>query len=338
MGKIADFFVELTTKADTTALKLFSTTLSTLTLGTVGEIASLAALGIAFKDVGEMAMNTGSHLTYLNEVFGLNKQNLQQWEYAAAKLNVTAQQTEASFAGIAKNLGALSIGQGSQGFMQALGFLGLKVNPNAADPTADIMNQLLVKVPQFLKNRGEMGRLALGQILPMLGVDPSMIQFLERGGHPFVGPKLPTVSDKEIAAMTQLSEKLSVLKTTLEVDLMKAFDTLIPILTTIADTLTTYLSFLGGAKSSTSLIPTYGSKMRPTIPGTDFVIGEDIGEYLSKKFGKNSISTVNVTNNNTIHATGASAETLHKKLKQENAKHQRHVTQTTNLFSGAVLK
>lgn len=238
-SKIAELYADFRVNVERATLDVLNTTLGELRLSTIAEVTSLAGLTKVLFNVGRGALDTATNFHALAEVYGINTQQLQRMEIAGLAANVSVDKIQQSVVGLQQNLAGLQLGQINQGFLQAAGFLGVRIGPQSDEQ--DVMKQLFKTVPQFVKNHGKLGRAMASTLLGQLGVAPEALQYILAGKEYKAGP---TLQDKEIQHLTDVSEKLAVLARDIEYLSYNAIEPLIDAVNTLATPITSAVNWL----------------------------------------------------------------------------------------------
>ena len=211
METLAEFFIKLTAKiGDLAGISSLETSLSNVTIFGAASIFALDKMAKMVINLGREGLRTAAHYKLLNEAFGINTTWLQRMQYWGLQNNITAKQTEQSIVGIKTNLAAFSLGMGSQGFMQAAGFLGLNLKPGMG--AKDIIKQLKEgKLSQFISQRSAMGdknaRAEAALLMAELGISPALIQELITGKKPQMTHE-QIMRQQEITKLTELNNTI----------------------------------------------------------------------------------------------------------------------------------
>jgi hypothetical protein len=240
-NKVAELYATFRVNFEKATLDVANTALGELRIGTLAEIASLAGLTRMLFDVGNNAVKTATHLHMLGTVYGLNTTQLQNMERAGLAANVSTDKMDASILGLQNNLAALNLGRVSDAFLQAAGFFGVRVGPGTSQD--DLMNQLMKKVPQFIKAHGSMGKSMAGLLLQDMQVDPEMIQYFLGGKKSKPGVD---VAGKTIEALTATSEAMNMAAFDIRNLGTNSISPLVEILGPISDYLKTIADAAGG--------------------------------------------------------------------------------------------
>ena len=229
-NKVAELFADFRIAFNKGTLDIVNTTMGELRIGTLAEIASLSGLTKMLFNVGEHAMKTATNLHAIGKEYGFNTRWLQDYRRAGLAANVSTEDMDASAQSLQRTLANINLGQINQGFLQAAGFLGLRVGPGMT--AKDVDTKLMTLVPQYIRRRGggEIATAEAANLIEQLGLPRSMIQHFLGGKEVVPGKDLNT---QAIEALTKTSEHLNTslmnfnnyLSTTIE----PIVDSLIPI-------------------------------------------------------------------------------------------------------------
>ncbi|MDE2019609.1 MAG: hypothetical protein KGJ13_04660 [Patescibacteria group bacterium] len=324
MGELGEFVIKLFAEVgDLTGLKGLSTAISGITLGGAATLLFMDRLVHAMFKLGREGLTTAAHYRMLNQVFGINTQWLQKMQYLGVQHNVTAKQTQESIVGLTTNLAAFSLGMGSQAFMQAAGFLGLKMRPGMT--AADIMEQLkggLLK--NFINKRESMGdknaRAEAALLLSELGMSPAMIQDL-------TGQKAKMSVHDQLT--TQQIKALTTLNNTIE-DWVRAFK--FGFFGGVADLVmgthpgASHADKVGAMINEDKQLESFYKKEFGPVFGPLFSLPSLVMHNLAAMGGIGvSSNPGNVTQNNTIHVHGGTHEMGEEHAKLAEKVLKRHI-------------
>ena len=234
-SKVAELFAEFRINFQKATLDVVNTTMGELRIGTLAEIGSLAGLTKMLFNVGEHAMKTATNLHAIGKEYGINTRWLQDYRRAGLAANVSTEDMDASAQSLQRTLANINLGQINQGFLQAAGFLGLRVGPGMT--AKDVDTKLMNLVPAYIRRRGggEIATSEAANLIEQLGLPRSMIQHFLGGKEVVPGKDLNTLA---IEALTKTSNHLNTslmnfnnyLSTTIE----PLVDSIIPIAQTFA--------------------------------------------------------------------------------------------------------
>jgi hypothetical protein len=163
--KIGEFFVQLGINADTLKLKDFVNSLGELPLAAAGAIAGLAGISLSLGDMIENTLGTAVGLKKFNDQTGLSVDELQKWQAAAERMNVSSGTMQASLEGLYKNITQIKLGMGGN----AQGFMMLGIDPRQSP--FKILEQLRAASHKY--NREQ-----FSEMIEMMGLSREMVSVL----------------------------------------------------------------------------------------------------------------------------------------------------------------
>ena len=241
MGGLGELFVDFAVNFKDAGLAIAKTAIGDLSIGALAGAVSVEGLANAFVGAAKFAANFSDTLYHARYEYGLNTKGLQGLQNQMLAYGVSTDKTAKATESLQSNLAAFQLGQGSDAFMQAAGFLGLQVGQGTN--AEDLMGQLKKKLPSFVKGKGAMGRAEATNLIQQLGLSPDMLPaLLGQTAGKGQGPKFHELTLKQVNSTESLKNTLGQTKVAIETtlaggmaDLAKGVNSIIPFMKSIAD-------------------------------------------------------------------------------------------------------
>ncbi len=242
MAGLGELFVDFAVNFKDAGLTLAKTSIGELSIGALAAGVSIEAVANAFVGAAKFAANFSDTLYHARYEYGLNTKSLQELQNQMLAYGVSTDKTAKSAESLQSSLAAFQLGQGSDAFMQAAGFLGLQIGQGTT--SEDLMAQLKKKLPTFVKSRGggPMATAEATNLIQSLGLSPDMLPALMgQSAGKGQGPKFHELTLKQIDATESLKNTMQQTKIATETliaggmaDLAKGVNTIIPFIKSIA--------------------------------------------------------------------------------------------------------
>ena len=172
--KLGEFFVQLGVDADSMSVKDFVSAIGDLDLTAAGAVAALVEVGRKLADMTGEAMRAAAGYRIFTAETGLSAQELQRWQLAAERVNVSADAVASSITAVQRNLAEIRMGRGNISPFQLLGI----------DPNQDAFG-VMRAVREKLLTHPEIGRTQATNIIAQMGFDPQMMALLTSTNEQF---------------------------------------------------------------------------------------------------------------------------------------------------------
>lgn len=166
----------------------------------------LALVGVVYGLERMMRFSTqmGAGLKSFSAYTRISTDELQRWQYAGRKVNVTNQEVENSFRGVSRAIGLMKIGKGAPEGLAMLA-KGTNIDLNKLEDTAYVMT----KIQELLTNNGSDNTL-LNTIAESFSLSPDMVAGLKQGA--FTAEKMkgaPVFSKNQVNTLADMNAKMS---------------------------------------------------------------------------------------------------------------------------------
>lgn len=207
--KIGELFVQLGVKADTITVRDFGRAVADLPLAAAGAIVSLTGLSVGFVELTKHALDMSNNLSLFRAETGLSVEELQRWQAVAKQVGLSGDVVTNSVMRLANALAQMRLGHYDQGFLMALGQIGVGFKgKNAFQLLQDIMAKTRTMNPQVASSL--LANLGLSAELMKMPV-PGSSQFnqMARGNVVMTSREMQAMQDfqKAIAQFTLTIEK-----------------------------------------------------------------------------------------------------------------------------------
>lgn len=206
--KIGELFLELGAKGNDkllAGLKSINKGMVSIKESSLATKASIAAATFAVERMTRFSTQMGANFSEFAGYTGLSTKMLQKWQYAGRQANVTNEEVQSSFMGVAKAMGNMALGKGApEGLAVLADTVGFDMSK--AKDTMYVMNKLQEFATTFDGNE-----VLKNTVLESFGVgSTAMIAAMKQGA--FVADKMkkaPIFSGEEIDKLASMNAKMN---------------------------------------------------------------------------------------------------------------------------------
>lgn len=245
--KIGELFVQLGVKADTFTVKDFVHAVSEIPFSVAAAVTSLTGMSFGFMELVKNSLDLSNNLSMFRAETGLSTEELQRWTGVAKQMGMSGDAVQQSVMGITNAMAQLRLGHMDQGFMLAMGQLGVNLNGKNAF-------QLLREIGEKTKN---MDPNVASALLQSVHVNPEMMRIFQLSGGQFnrMAKSGVVMNEGDMRAMQDFQIALGKFELTIEKSFVPALTSIEPYMKDLAEVLSDVVELIGrGASGSLSVL------------------------------------------------------------------------------------
>lgn len=237
MPKIGDLFVRLGVQADTFTVRDFTKAIGDIPLSVASAVTSLTGLSVGFVELTKNTLDIANNLGVFRAETGLSITELQRWQAVAKEAGISGDSVQSAVMRISNAMAQLKLGHADQGFMMAMGQLGVGMQGKNAF-------QVFQEILQKAGKKGAVGT----ALLQNIGFNPELMRLATLNPNQIAKSKEGGVvmTESDLKAIQELQVSIAQFGLTIEKDFVPILKEFEPYMKDLADALGFIISKMAG--------------------------------------------------------------------------------------------